>query len=149
MRVYLDTCVLSRLTDDRAQPRVRREVAAIRQVLRLISQHKLQWVSGTTLRIEARNNPDSELKQEAFRLLRYSIDLPESDEMLLRAEELRAFGYGAFDAAHLAAAEYHRVDVLLTTDDRLIRRAARGIGTPEVRVVNPVDWIAEVGNDSP
>ena len=41
-----------------------------------------------------------------------------------RAKELEALGYGAFDALHLSAAEAGNADVLLTTDDRFIKRAA-------------------------
>ena len=34
------------------------------------------------------------------------------------------------DALHLAAAESGRADVLLTTDDRLLKRTARKLGNP-------------------
>jgi len=58
-----------------------------------------------------------------------------------RAKVLHAAGYGAFDALHLAHAEADGVEALLTTDDRFIKRAQRGLGNPLVRVVNPVDWL--------
>jgi hypothetical protein len=48
------------------------------------------------------------------------------------------------DAFHLAYAELAAVDVLLTTDDRFLRRALRVIGDTTVRVANPVDWKQEV-----
>src|ERR1700694_5803636 len=50
---------------------------------------------------------------------------------------------GAFDALHLSSAEFGDANVLLTTDDRFIKRAARGVGSPRVRVVNPVTWVRE------
>ena len=60
-----------------------------------------------------------------------------------RARELGAAGYVFFDALHLASAESAGVAVLLSTDDRLIKRAARGLGTPRIPVQNPVLWIRE------
>ena len=53
--------------------------------------------------------------------------------------------YGRFDALHLAAAEEARCDWLLTTDDRFLRKAARGTGQPSVRVRNPLDYLKAVG----
>jgi hypothetical protein len=37
--------------------------------------------------------------------------------------------------------------LFLTIDDRLIRQVGRGLGTG-VRVLNPVKWIQELGDDS-
>jgi len=51
-------------------------------------------------------------------------------------KELEAHGYGDFDALHSSAAEAGNADVLLTTDDRFIKRAARAVGSPRVRVLN-------------
>ena len=62
-----------------------------------------------------------------------------------RAKGLVALGYGSFDALHIAAAESANADVMLSTDDRLIRRAARGSGKPRIAVRNPVSWIKEQG----
>ena len=60
-----------------------------------------------------------------------------------RARELTSFGYGVFDALHLAAAESAHVDALLSTDDRFVKRATRGIGAPRVVVENPLSWLEE------
>ena len=50
---------------------------------------------------------------------------------------------GAFAALHLSSAEAGEANVLLTTDDRFIKRAGRRAGSPRVRVVNPVEWLRE------
>jgi predicted nucleic acid-binding protein len=63
-----------------------------------------------------------------------------TDEAFRRADFLEKLGYGAFDALHLACAEQAQVDVLLTTDDRFIRRVRRGLGNSAVTVENPVNW---------
>lgn len=60
-----------------------------------------------------------------------------------RAIELASAGYGAYDALHLAAAESVKADVLLSTDDRFVKRAARGEGNPSIPVRNPVSSVKE------
>lgn len=51
-------------------------------------------------------------------------------------------GVKLLDSLHLALCEIYGVDVLLTTDDKFIRAAARlKIRT---KVVNPVVWLMEV-----
>ncbi len=48
------------------------------------------------------------------------------------------------DAIHLACAESAEVDVFLTTDDRLLKKAKRIGKILKVRVANPVHWLMEV-----
>jgi predicted nucleic acid-binding protein len=72
---------------------------------------------------------------------RIEIDAP----IILRARDLLGFGYSPFDALHIAAAESASADVLLTTDDRLLKRSARGLGNPRIPVRNPLSWIKEQG----
>lgn len=57
------------------------------------------------------------------------------------ATELEVAGYGAFDALHLSSAEAGMADVLLITDDRFIRLANRAVGSPRMRVLNPVELV--------
>jgi len=40
-----------------------------------------------------------------------------------RAKELNEMGFKSFDALHIACAERGRADVLLTTDDHLLKKA--------------------------
>ncbi len=47
------------------------------------------------------------------------------------------------DAVHIACAEEAQVDVFLTTDDRLIRKAQRLGKILRVRLANPVEWLME------
>jgi predicted nucleic acid-binding protein len=76
-------------------------------------------------------------------LLLATRTLPLDGQIIQRAKELEAVGYGAFDALHLSSAEAGSAEVLLTTDDRFTRRARRGVGSPRVRVLNPVEWLLE------
>jgi predicted nucleic acid-binding protein len=76
-------------------------------------------------------------------LLLATNTIPLDSQIIQRAEELEAVGYGAFDALHLSSAEAGNAEVLLTTDDRFIKRATRAVGSPRVRVLNPVEWLRE------
>ena len=110
MKVYLDACCLSRLTDDQSQARIRQETEAV----------------------------------EAETLLSLASATVEVDDAIAqRAREFVAGGYGLFDALQLAAAESVDADVLLSTDDRFIKRAGRGLGNPRIPARNPGSWIQQ------
>ena len=144
MKLYLDACCLNRLTDDQSQARIAEEAEAVERILRLLRDGLIEWLSSTVLKIETSNNPDAERSQEVEVLLSLATDtIPLNDQIIQRATELEIAGYGAFDALHLSSAEAGMADVLLTTDDRFIRRADRAVGSPRVRVLNPVEWLRE------
>lgn len=146
MRVYLDACALNRLFDDRSQARVRAESEAVEDILTLCFQNQVLWLASEVLEAEIWNNPNSNSRIEALKLISLSTTLViATDALRGRAESLQTLGYGAYDALHLACAEAADADCFLTTDDRLIRRARRGLGKLSVKVQNPVDWIKEHG----
>ncbi len=58
-----------------------------------------------------------------------------------RGEELQNLSFQGFDTIHLACAEIAQVDVFLSTDDRLLRRAARHHNSLTVAVDNPAAWL--------
>ena len=64
-----------------------------------------------------------------------------------RDQELEALGFKWFDALHLACAESSEVDVFLTTDNRLLRRANRIGALLQVSAENPYVWLQEVRNE--
>ena len=144
VRIYLDACCLNRLTDDQDQQRIAEEAEAVEQILRLLRANKIEWLSSTVLEAETSNNPDPERRREVQVLLLLAANtIPLDGQIIERAKGLEAVGYGAFDALHLSSAEAGEANVLLTTDDRFIKRAARRVGSPRVRVVNPVEWLRE------
>jgi predicted nucleic acid-binding protein len=144
VRVYLDACCLNRLTDDQGQPRIARKAEAMQRIFRLVLAKAIQWSSSTALEAETGSNPDPERRYEVEVLLLLATDsIPLSSEIVQRAKELEALGYGAFDALHVSSAEAGAAEVLLTTDDRFIKRAARAVGSPRVRILNPVEWLRE------
>ena len=57
--------------------------------------------------------------------------------------KLEDLNFSGFDALHIAGAEKGRADVLLTTDDNLLRKALQNKSILKVRVENPVKWLME------
>jgi predicted nucleic acid-binding protein len=146
MRVYLDACCLSRLTDDQSQARIREEAEAVEQVLVGVRRGTVELLSSEALDDEVRRNPSMDRRVEAQTTLSLAATIIKIDEdMALRAQSLVGLGYGPFDALHLAAAESAGADALLTTDDRFLKRTARKLGNPRIPVRNPLFWIKEQG----
>ena len=140
----MDACCLSRLTDDQSQPRIRLESHAIEQILVQIRIGVHQLVSSEPLDAEVRSNPSADRRLEAMAILEFATArLTLNQTSIHRAQVLNALGYGPFDALHLAAAESGEVDIFFTTDDRLINKAARRLGSPRIQVRNPLSWIQE------
>jgi len=67
MKVYLDVCCLSRLTDDQSQKRVRLEAAAIEQILDRVQSGGLEWTVSAALLEEIGQNPSVELRLKPSR----------------------------------------------------------------------------------
>jgi predicted nucleic acid-binding protein len=144
MRVYLDACCLSRLSDDQSQDRIRREAQAIERIFMAIREGSITWMSSSALTAEVNENSDAEKIKESLALLALASEIVHTDEQVFdRAGQLHRAGYGLVDAWHLSYAEAAHVDVLLTTDDAFLRRAARGLGRPTVSVQNPLSWTQE------
>lgn len=142
--VYLDTCCLNRPSDDQRQPRVHLESEAVLTILAAVEAGRgLEWLGSAVLRTEVDRNPDPERRQRVQGLLQaatYWVTLEPQDVVRGAALEHLA-GFAAFDALHVAVAERGRANVLLTTDDRFVRRAARHSGILEVLVENPLAWL--------
>jgi predicted nucleic acid-binding protein len=103
-----------------------------------------QWIGSEVLDYEIEQTPDSD-RRLRIKLLTTAVArtvLVESAEEE-RARELEGMGFHAFDALHLACAESGGADVLLTSDDRLLRLAVRFSAQLRIRVANPLIWLQE------
>ena len=144
--MYLDVCWLSRLTDDQSQAGIREEAQAVEQIFAQVRAGGVDLISSEVLEDEVRRAQIPERRLEAETLLALALSVVEVDDVVVqRGRDLGAFGYSLFDALHLAAAESAGADALLSTDDRLIKRAGRGLGAPRIPVRNPVSWIKKQG----
>jgi predicted nucleic acid-binding protein len=70
--------------------------------------------------------------------------IPVTKQILQRAKDITPLGFKSFDALHIACAESGQADILLTTDDRLLRNAQRHQSSLNIRVENPVIWLMEL-----
>jgi predicted nucleic acid-binding protein len=66
-----------------------------------------------------------------------------AEEHYVRAAELVKLGLQPLDSLHVACAEAGGCDVVLSTDDQLLKRAARCGAALRVRVRNPLEWLLE------
>jgi predicted nucleic acid-binding protein len=147
VRIYLDVSCLNRPFDDQSQSRIRLEAEAVRLILARCDDGAWEHVSSEMATLEIDAMPDRE-RRARVRLL-----LPEANGILklTRAEWsrgaiLEGLGFKPADAVHVAAAEQAKADVLLSCDDRLCKLAKRSNLQIQIRVVNPVDWLKEVGD---
>ena len=75
VRIYLDACCLSRLTDNQNQAGVSSEAESIEAVLRLMRMGSAVWVSSTVLNFEVSRNPDLVRRQGAEELLSFADEI--------------------------------------------------------------------------
>ena len=88
---------------------------------------------------------DRDLRERLRLFAPTTADVVTTDERArIRSRELERLGFRAADALHVACPEIRQADVFLTTDDQVVRRAARVSAELRVRVANPLAWIAEV-----
>ncbi len=142
MRIYFDNCALGRFTDDQSQPRVQQEADALLICFAFVRSGSFTWISSAALEEEVMRNPNLERRELALALLSLADQVyPYSQDVLRRAAAICEMGLSRYDAVHVAFAETAHADVMLTTDDRLLRSAKR-LSTLHVEVLNPIDWLA-------
>ena len=97
-------------------------------------------------RREIEQIPDARRRGRVRLLLQAAtLTIKMGEPEVTRGKALNAMGFGSADALHLACAEAGGVDIFLTTDDKLLRLAARRSSDLRVRVANPLSWLSEIG----
>ena len=140
VRVYFNTSALNRPLDALSSERVRLEAEAVVAVLAAIEDGVLEWVGSEYLDFEISQDPDRERVRRVTGLLRLVGRRVEmSDAVVERARALEGLGLRGLEALHIASAEAGQAELLVTTDDRMIRRAARAGSKVRVRLVGPVE----------
>ena len=142
-KIYMDVCCLNRPFDNQVQYRIRIESEAILTILSFCQNNEWSLAASDPIEFEMSKLNDVD-KLRKIRDL-YSIAknrLTVTEQVRERSKELQVYGIKFFDSLHLALAEIHRQDVLLTTDDNFIAAAKRcEAGIP---VINPIIWLMEV-----
>ena len=144
MRIYLDTCCLNRPFDDASVDRNRLEAQAVRTILRRVHSGFWSLIGSEAIDSELDEMPDAD-KRKLTRnfLMLQSESVPVGDRECARMRELVGLGFSAYDALHIACAETAKCDIFLTTDDDILKHAARHPGRLRVPVANPLRWIGE------
>jgi predicted nucleic acid-binding protein len=143
--VYFDACCLNRPFDNQTQYRIRVETEAILFIMASIKAGRLLFIGSEVLDLEIDKIPDPERKRRIKSLMdnvHYSVSIKQED--IQRAKELQLIGFRPYDALHIACAENYKLDVLLTTDDRLLNLAGRLSKQIKIKVANPAKWLEEV-----
>ncbi len=145
MRIYLDTCCLSRLLDPLTQGRVMEEAGAVRQIFTYFLSGDWYWISSRVVVDEVDQTPDVEKRSQVKTLLDLAYQTVSVGETeISRGLQLESLGFQEQDALHLACAESGEADLFLTTDDKLFRRAQRYRTQLHIRVENPKTWFQKV-----
>jgi hypothetical protein len=84
VKVYLDLCCLSRLTDDQSQARIREEAEAIERVLARVRMGLVDMISSEALEGEARRNPSMDRRLEVEAFLSLASNTVEIDDAVAR-----------------------------------------------------------------
>ncbi|MBI5725414.1 MAG: hypothetical protein HZA50_15765 [Planctomycetes bacterium] len=145
MRIYLDTCCLNRPFDDQHQDRIHAKTDAIALILDEVQQGKVKLAGSDVLTLEISQDRHIQRKNASEVLLNYAdfwMELDSHDDA--RAGQLNRLGFGPYDSYHIVAAEKGGCDYLLTTDDRLLRKARQHVSQLRIKIMNPLRWIEEI-----
>jgi predicted nucleic acid-binding protein len=114
-------------------------------LLAAIEDGAVQWLGSEYLDFEVTQDPDRERVRRIQALLSLIHSrVPASEAVVRRAREIELGGLRGLDALHVASAEVGRAELMVTTDDRMLRRAARANIRLRVRLVTPVQAMALV-----
>ena len=143
MKIYMDVCCLNRPFDDLSQDKVYLEAEAILSIVSHCEQGKWTLIASGVIEYELSKSTDAEKLEQ---VLDFYSAASERIVLTEQAENRAAFfqqnGIKPFDSLHLALAETSGVDVFLTTDASLLRKARKM--KLKIKVANPVSWMMEV-----
>jgi predicted nucleic acid-binding protein len=144
MKVYFDMCCLKRPFGAQDEALVRLETEAIMNLL-AAPPDLITAVRTPALVLENSFNP-VECRRVAVELWVSlgPLEIPPVEQLVPRTRELQNRGLKNFDAFHLASAEAVRSDVLVTVDDRFLRKARTLAADLAVRVSGPIELAQEV-----
>jgi predicted nucleic acid-binding protein len=144
LKIYMDCCCFCRPFDDLSQHKVSFEREAVLSIINSCESGLWDIFRSDVLEDEILKivNP---IKQQKVLMLYSSatLNIEINDEIISRAASLiDIYNLGAFDAVHLASAEYGEADILLTTDKKFYNRAIKS--DIKIKIANPAFWLTEV-----
>ena len=143
--IYLDVCCLNRAFDKQTQERIRLETDAILYILAKFQNGEWQLLGSEAFDDELGNTPQGIRKRQMLNWAALASNkVSITTEIEARTMEIAEMGFKIYDALHIACAEVGNADVLLTTDDRMLRLARRRADLLQVKIRNPLQWLDEV-----
>ncbi|MBW4670642.1 MAG: hypothetical protein KME60_25285 [Cyanomargarita calcarea GSE-NOS-MK-12-04C] len=144
-KIYLDVCCLNRPFDDWDQERIRLEGEAVLSIMERIRAKKWQLVTSEAIRVELEKMRNLEKLDNILKLLEFAtISININEEVDMRSQQLENLGFALYDSFHIACAEVTSVDILLSTDDRLLKNALRYQDVLKIAVDNPLTWFMNI-----
>lgn len=145
MKIYLDVCCLNRPFDDQAQDRIHLEAEAILSILNNSRFAGWSIIGSDAIDFEISKIPDYDKRLMVHILSTvHEVHVKVDGGVEKRALELEKLGLKPLDALHVACAEKAKAEVLLTTDDNLLRKAVQNKRMLKVKIENPLHWVMEV-----
>jgi predicted nucleic acid-binding protein len=141
MRVYLDNCCFNRPFDDQSLLSIRLETEAKLGIQEKIKSRHLSLGWSYILDFENNANPFLEKRVEIQRWKEVANSfVNETEEILVKMNELTAIGLKPLDALHIACAVSLQCQYFLTVDKGILKKAT---GCSEIIITNPVNFIIE------
>jgi predicted nucleic acid-binding protein len=145
MRLYLDVCCLNRPFDDQTQDRIHLETEAVLTILKHVEVGDWTWVSSSVVLYEVNNIPNSDKKHRILKLCDKASEIVKLDKQIYSfSKEFMKLGFKSYDALHLSCAKKAGVNIFLSTDDKLVKKAYKNQDTLNIKVDNPLHWLQEV-----
>lgn len=141
-KIYMDVCCFNRPFDDLTQERIRLEAEAIAMIITRCQMGEWELISSEAVDSEIEQTPDIAKIEQVMSYVAVAKTYIQIDTAIKqRTSDLLRLGFKPYDALHLVCAEVGNADVLLTTDDRLLRKASKHRQVLRLQVENPVTWL--------
>lgn len=145
MKLYLDVCCLNRPFDDQTQDRIHLETEAILSILKHVEMGDWTLVSSSVVLYEVNNIPNSDKTHRILKLCDKASEIVKLDKQIYSfSKEFMKLGFKSYDALHLSCARKAGVNIFISTDDKLVKKACQNQETLNIKVDNPLHWLQEV-----
>ena len=141
MRIYLDNCCFNRPFDDQSLLTIRLETEAKLGIQEKIKSGHFSLGWSYILDFENNANPFMERQVEIQRWKEVADSfVNETEEILIKMNELTAIALKPLDALHVACAISLQCQYFLTTDNGILKKMKE---YSEIKIINPVNFIIE------
>lgn len=149
LKIYLDTNVYCRPSDDQSQKRIRAETLAFLKILQSVIEKQILLIGSDIIDVEIDKHPN-EIKRERAKSYQVycSSHVEESEELVGIGKKLmEQAGLRPRDALHIASAAADKADYFITCDDKVRNKKVKivevlGYG---LNVMTPVEYIKKRG----